>query len=371
LKGKNRARQRGNPGERIPRKPDLESLSQAVSREAIHRLNQFSLGIRKYQNHPRSIRMPDPPVIWSRGSARLLDYGVLPKTPFLRPVLVIPSLINRSYILDLDKKRSLLRHLAAKGMHPFLMDWGDPGPTELGFALEDYINGYLQNALDFICSRSSSRPALVGYCMGGNLALALAQNNQTSISALALLATPWNFHSDDGAYARILEIMAPSLELLITSTNMLPVDMLQAMFASLDPAQTSLKFRNFAEIRKNSAMAKRFVMLEDWVNDGVPLPGSVARECLFGWYRDNSTYKKTWKIGDTIIDPGKISLPTCAAIPAKDHIVPPASARALAQSLPDCHILTPEAGHIGMVAGSKANTQLYSPLSEWLTKQFK
>ncbi len=354
-----------------PKNVDLEALSSAVTREAVARLSQFSSGIKKYQAHPRTARAKNPPAIWSSGSARLLDYGIFCQTPSARPVLVIPSLINRSYILDLTIDRSLMRHLAANGLRPLLMDWGAPEDAEQNFGLDDYIGGYLQAALDLICSQSSARPAIVGYCMGGNLALALAQKNQHSLSALALLATPWDFHSDGGANAYFLELMAPALDVLISTLHTLPVDMLQALFASLDPAQTAAKFRRFATTAADTETAKRFVLLEDWVNDGVPLPGKVARECLFGWYRDNSPHQKNWQISGTVIDPAKIDLPTFAAIPAKDHIVPPASALALANALTDTHIITPNAGHIGMIAGRRSRDQLYIPLTEWLSKQFK
>ena len=50
-------------------------------------------------------------------------------------MLVVPSLINRPYILDLAPGRSLLRWLAAQGLRPLLMDWGTPGAAEAGFDL--------------------------------------------------------------------------------------------------------------------------------------------------------------------------------------------------------------------------------------------
>lgn len=359
------------PGEKPPENLDLAALSAAVTREAIQRLDQFSLGIKKFQDYPRESRAASPPAVWSSGAARLLDYGVYSNSPSARPVLVIPSLINRSYILDLTEDRSLMRHLADQGMRPFLMDWGWPGETEQGFGLDDYIGGHLQAALEFICAQYPTRPAIIGYCMGGNLALALAQHNQSELSALALLATPWDFHCDGAANAQILEMLAPVLEPLISGLKMLPVDVLQALFASLDPAQTGAKFRHFANSAMDTDAARRFVLLEDWVNDGVPLPGKVARECLLGWYKDNTPHNNAWQVSGEVIDPARIRIPTFAAIPAKDHIVPPASALALVNQLDAPHVLTPDAGHIGMIAGRRAHQQLYTPLTEWIAKQFK
>jgi len=353
----------------LPPNLNIEDFAGAVTREAGQRLQQFSDGIKNYQGYPRHPRPSEPPAIWTSGSTRLLDYGIISTSSSAPPVLVIPSLINRAYILDLALDRSLMRHLAATGLRPLLVDWGWPEEQELDFGLDQYIGERLQAILNFVRTETARRPALIGYCMGGNLALALAGRNPGAVSALALLATPWDFHSDGGVTARFLDMMAPALKNLIAQMGVLPVDMLQAMFAGLDPAQTGVKFRHFATATKDSDATKRFILLEDWVNDGVPLPGKVALECLFGWYRDNTPSSGNWKIGGEVVDPTKILLPTFAAIPSKDHIVPPASAQALADILPNVHILTPPAGHIGMVAGGQAKQRLYEPLSHWLTEQ--
>ena len=59
---------------------------------------------------------------------RLLDYGALAQAPPpRRPVLVVPSLVNRSYIMDLMENGSFLRFLASRGLRPLLIDWGDTG----------------------------------------------------------------------------------------------------------------------------------------------------------------------------------------------------------------------------------------------------
>jgi len=366
LRGKNG--QNLDASDLLPPGLDTKGFTAAITREACLRLHQFSDGIKNYQDHPRQPKLPAPPAIWASGSTRLLDYGIFTASPAAPPVLVIPSLINRAYILDLAPDRSLMRHLAATGMRPLLVDWGWPEQAERDFGLDEYIADRLQDILSFVHAETKSRPALLGYCMGGNLALALAGRNPGTVSALALLATPWNFHSDGKTTARFVEMLTPALKNLITSLGVLPVDMLQAMFAGLDPIQTGVKFRHFAGNPINSDAAKRFIMLEDWVNDGVPLSGKVAFECLFGWYRDNTPYKGAWKIRGETVDPAKITLPTFAAIPSKDHIVPPASARALSNVLPNVQTLTPPSGHIGMIAGGRAVEQLYNPLSLWLSE---
>jgi len=144
------------------------------------------------------------------------------------------------------------------------------------------------------------------------------------------------------------------------------VDILQTFFASLDPALGLRKFRRFAELDPDGDKAAEFVALEDWLNDGVALTAAVAKTCLIEWYGENSTAEGNWLIGGEPVDPTAIDLPTLVAAPAADRIVPPESARPLADLIPGAELMTPPSGHIGMVVGSKAEQGLWRPLTDWL-----
>ncbi|MFN7634110.1 MAG: alpha/beta fold hydrolase, partial [Acetobacteraceae bacterium] len=136
---------------------------------------------------------PPPPTAWAEGGTRILDYGG--EGP---AVLFVPSLVNRAEVLDLMPDASLLRWLAGNGAHPLLLDWGWPGEAERSFTLTDYVAGRLERALAAL----PGPVVLVGYCMGGLLALAAALRHPGRIRALGLLATPWDFHAGEGARPR-------------------------------------------------------------------------------------------------------------------------------------------------------------------------
>ncbi len=344
---------------------DAETFARAVQDEALRRLDAFTAGVKLYQASSRAPRPPEPSVVWQSGSARLLDYG----TSGGRPILVVPSLVNRGYVLDLSEERSLLRDLADRGFHPFLMDWGAPDADERSYSLTDYITGPLQDAFDHVAGIGSDAPALIGYCMGGNLAVALAARNAGRVGALALLATPWDFQAGQEAYLPVLGAMAPALDAVIENLGVLPTDLLQAMFAGLNPQGVGMKFRQFSALPDNSAKAREFIALEDWLNDGVPLAGPVARECLFDWYLNNSPVQGAWRVAGEVVDPGALDVPTLVVVPNDDYIVPPGSAKPLARLIPGARLKTVNAGHIGMVAGRRARSVLYTPLANWLTER--
>src|SRR5262249_37809739 len=147
------------------------------------------------------------------------------------------------------------------------------------------------------------------------------------------------------------------------------VDLIQLLFAGLDPFQVIRKFLDFAELEASSDRAALFVALEDWLNDGVPLAAPVARDCLAGWYGRNSPGRGQWRIAGEPVRPSECPLPSLVVIPDRDRIVPPASALALAEALPRAEVLRPAAGHIGMVVGAGSASRLRQPLAAWLLRQ--
>jgi polyhydroxyalkanoate synthase len=325
-------------------------------------METFVRGLGRYHTHAFRRGLSTPPAVWQRGAASLRDYGGPGDAP---AVLFVPSLINRGYILDLAADRSLVRASAAQ-LRTFLLDWGEPGREEKAFTLADYIGRVLIPALEEVRALTRTPPRLAGYCMGGTLAAAPAVVRPDLVSALALLAAPWDFHAEAAGFRALLGLARSVLETIIAANGCAPVDLLQALFASLDPALVGRKFRAFAALDPSSEAAQRFVELEDWLNDGIPLAGPVARECLFGWYVENQTAARKWRLGETLIDPARIACPAMAFIPAQDRIVPPNSAWALAKEIPGARIQSVDLGHIGMIAGSGAAKRVYGPLIAWL-----
>ena len=68
-----------------------------------------------------------------------------------------------------------------------------------------------------------------------------------------------------------------------------------------------------------------------------------------------------------MIDPARLACPLMIVTPQRDRIVPPLSALALGAGVASVSLLQPRTGHIGMVAGRKAESEMWQGVARWLT----
>ncbi len=329
----------------------------------------FIKGTHIYQTAEHKREVVAAPIIWQDGTTRLLDYGVFGDVEG-PGVLVIPSLINHSYILDLEEEHSLLRYLAHQGLRPFLVDWGELGAEERDFNLEDYIVKRIEPALQLVQAATNKPVSVMGYCMGGVLATALASQHP-NMASLVLMATPWDFHVEQEWMGLFIQQSSPFIDTIIDIYHEMPVEMIQMCFTCMNPSQVVKKFAMLSQDAGNLALVKNFIAVEDWVQDCIPLAPKVAKECLFGWYRDNLPSRNQWQIKHTPIIPSNIKIPTLSVIGANDTVVPRGSAESLSNALVDNKFCTVPLGHVGLVTSRDAPNKVWQPIAEFIHTKYQ
>jgi polyhydroxyalkanoate synthase subunit PhaC len=309
-------------------------------------------GLRRYQEAERGVPPTPPSEVAEALGAKLRDYGGTGP-----PVVFVPSLINPPTILDLSPERSLLRWLAGQGRRVLLLDWGWPGTARNDWGIAYHIEKVLLPLLD-----SLGEPAdLVGYCLGGTMAAAAAQLRPAR--SLITIAAPWHFSGyADESRERIHRLWADGGRVAAKSLGVLPMEVLQSAFWSLDPARTVAKFEAFAEMAPGSEEARAFVALEDWANDGPPLPGCAARDLFVEFFGADSSGEGKWRVGDKALSDARLDLPVLNIVSTSDRIVPAATALRAGERLELAQ------GHVGMVVGSKAKEKLWEPVAAWLSR---
>ena len=339
---------------------------QSIAEESYTQTHGFLEGIHAYLHSDYQRTEPDYTVLWQRGSARLLDLD--PENTEGVAIFCIPSLINKYYILDLYPDVSFAQHLKAQGFRPLILDWGVPGDHEIDFTTADYITSHALDALQTLREQHDGPIAVLGYCMGGVFALALTQLAQLFVDALILLATPWDFSAKDTPRILLEPAAQLSLRQWIRQLNPVPPIVTQTVFHLINPWHVQEKYRDFITLRGEERT--HFLALEQWVNDGTPLPQKVAEECFVDWPQGNMLANHQWKVGRKWIEPAAITCPTLCVIPTRDMVVPQGVAKPLAAALTRADTLYPDAGHVGMVAGRRAKDVLWNPLSGWLKSKF-
>ena len=338
--------------------PDFDKATASLT-EA----NETLAGMERYQSHPFRRAVPAVPVAWRSGAVRLLDFGG--DGP---PVLTIPSMVNGSEIMDLTPNQSPLRWLARQGFRVFQIDWGLPGTAERRFGLGDYLDQRLTPAMDAVERLTGGPVNLIGYCMGGPLMLALAQREPQRVAKIATLGAPWDFSAFPEhktmreRRAEIVQLMS-SLEVMF---GVIPQQMTQSFFALRDMASGVGKYRRFAALDPLSDAARRFVAVEDWLNNGVPLSVPVGRECFFDWVMDDALRQGQWRPSGLAFDPTAVEQPAFVVCAQRDTVVRRAASEPLAAALPSAQLLKAGVGHIGMVVGDTAIQSVWQPLKEFL-----
>ncbi len=270
--------------------------------------------------------------------------------------MLIPSLINPPDILDLSERRSLARWLRAQGHDVWLVDWGTPdeGQRALGLA------GHVEKRLLPLLAALPRAPLLVGYCLGGTLALSAAIPARAK--GLVTIAAPWQFDGFTPDERTQITAMWDKARALCAQLGYVPMEILQSGFWALDPQRTIRKYAAFADMEEGSDTAHAFMTLEDWANGGPPLTFAVARDLFDGFYRDNLSASGGWTVAGKVVDPGALSCPSWSIRSSTDRIVPADAAPTLAEQT------TLGLGHVGMIVGGRARHLLWEPLSDWLFK---
>jgi len=304
-------------------------------------------GLSRYQSAPRDDADRTRRACAAAGRASLRDYGGSGPV-----VVVVPSLINPPRVLDLTPETSLLQWLAARH-RVLLVDWGESTPAER----DEDVTAHVERLLLPMLASLGEPAILIGYCLGGTMALAAAQ--AAGVRAVGLIAAPWHYGGYSAAaradIAALWEGARPTCEAL----GYVPMEVLQAGFWKLDPARTVAKFEALATA-DDDALA-RFVALEDWANGGAPLTLAAGRQMFEGFFAADDPGSGRWQVAGRNVDPATLGIPIADFVSTADRIVPADTAVGVGER----HGVG--AGHVGMIVGSRARELLWEPLAHWLT----
>ncbi|HQY60706.1 MAG TPA: alpha/beta fold hydrolase [Polyangiaceae bacterium] len=287
---------------------------------------------------------------------------------FATPVLLVPSLINRHYVLDLLPGKSLAEWLVARGHDVFVIDWGTPGDEDRFVTFDDVCDRAIGRALRKTASFGARGKAhLLGYCLGGLLTVLHTAARPEHVASLLTLAAPVKFGADEGLLSAWTRTPTFDLDALVDATGNVPWPLMQAAFNMLRPTLGLSKAVQLVDRAWNDEFLDGFFALETWGNDNVSFPGECFREYIRAHYRGDELAQGTFHLSGIPTRLEDVRVPLLAVTFEHDTIVPKASALPLVERAgsPDKTHLHLPGGHVGAVVSSAAKRRLWPKLSEF------
>jgi polyhydroxyalkanoate synthase subunit PhaC len=282
------------------------------------------------------------------------------------PLLLVPSLINRWYVLDLRAGASLVEALVSRGLDVYCLDWGVPEDEDRYLAWDDVV-ARLARAARFV-RRDAGAPTvgLLGYCMGGTLAAIQAALSPAETALLVNLAGPIDF-SLAGQLRTMVDAAWFDADAIADAGNIGAVQM-QTGFQALRPTLPLSKWVTLLDRWNEPAQREAFLALEAWGNDNVPFPAAAYRTYIKDLYQRNALVQGEHFVSGRHVDLARVRCPVLTIVADHDTICPPPAATALNEHVgsKDRAVLRVPGGHVGAVVGSRATRELYPALAAWL-----
>ncbi len=283
------------------------------------------------------------------------------------PVLIVPSLINRWYVMDLREGASFVHAMSEDTpWATYLYDWGVPEDEDRFISWDDVLATLERVVRQVLRDSGADKVALVGYCMGATLGAIETALHPSKIACFVNLLGPIDF-----AHAGRLGMMVDPRwfdPYAMTAPGNLSAAHMQAGFLALNPMNQISKWVNLAGKVWDPKAREAFAALETWANDNVPFPGGAYVTYIKELYQENRLiHGDHWARGRRV-DLSRITCPLLTVVAQRDQICPPRSALALhdvaRSSVKD--VISVPGGHVGAMVGSRAAKELYPKVVDWL-----
>jgi polyhydroxyalkanoate synthase len=287
------------------------------------------------------------------------------------PLLISYALVNRETMMDLEEGRSLINNLLALGLDIYIITWGYPARMDRFITLDDYIDIYLDDCVDFIREqRSLEKINLLGVCQGGTFSGIYTALHPEKIRNLVTMVAPFDFDTEDGllnVWSRHMDV-----DLMVDTLGNIPGDFMNLGFLMLKPFQLMMdKYIGLVEGADDPAIVRSFLRMEKWIFDSPDQAGEAFRKFLNELYKKNSLMKGELEIGGRNVDMKRIDMPVFNVYAEQDHLVPPACSRPLKGmiSSTDYSEKSFPVGHIGMYVSSRSQRELAPAIAGWLRER--
>ena len=310
-------------------------------------------------------------VVYQEDRVKLKHYRPVTDGNMKSPLMVVYALINRETMLDLQPGRSVVQNFLKDGIDVYMVDWGYPTRKDRFLTIDDHVNGYMDNVVDFIRRRHNlSQINLMGICMGGTFSVIYAALHPEKIKNLVTTVTPTNFDTDQG----LLHIWMKDVDVdrMMDAFGNMPGDLMNFGFLLLNPARLMIdKYVGFFQNMDNKTFVENFVRMEKWIFDSPDVPGETFRQFVKDCYQKNLLIQNKMEVGGRRVDLKRINMPLLNFYGKYDHLVPPGACELLTSKVGsrDTEDVCLDTGHIGIYVSSKCQREFAPKIARWLKER--
>ncbi|WP_369816142.1 acyl-CoA synthetase [Mycobacterium sp. 852014-52144_SCH5372336] len=290
------------------------------------------------------------------------------------PVLMVHPMMMSADMWDVTRDDGAVGILHKAGVDPWVIDFGSPDKVEGGMerTLADHVVA-LSEAIDTVKEVTGRDVHLAGYSQGGMFAYQVAAYRRSkdlaSIIAFGspvdtLAALPMNLPASVAPAAA--DFMADH----VFSRIDIPGWLARTGFQMLDPIKTAQSRLDFLrQLHDREALLPREQQRRFLASDGwIAWSGPAIAELLKQFIAHNRMMSGGFSIHGDLVTLSDIECPVLAVVGEVDDIGQPASVRGIKRAAPkaDVYEFLIRAGHFGLVVGSKASSQTWPAVAQWV-----
>lgn len=283
------------------------------------------------------------------------------------PVLVSFAMLNRHDVLDLQADKSLMKKFVDLGLDVYIMDWGYPTQADKYLTMEDYIDGYMNDAVDFV-RKTNKVPKIhkMAICQAGTYSMIYASRYPEKLQSLTTYVAPFDFGSRDNMlykWAKYIDVDA-----MVDSVGTIPGEMIDSAFSMLKPSMNIAKYLGIMDSLEDKDKMANFLRMEKWKADLPAIAGEMYRKYIKDLFRDNKLINDEFYLGGEKVDLKKMTVPYLNVYATGDTIIPNHSSIAVMDKIgtKDKTEYAFPGGHIGVFVGSKSQKELAPSVYKWI-----
>jgi polyhydroxyalkanoate synthase subunit PhaC len=263
----------------------------------------------------------------------------------------------------------------------YAVDWGNPGRGDRWLTIDDYVDGYLNDCVEFICRKHGLESInVLGICEGGVFTICYAALNPERVKNLIVTITPVDFHADqaegrtDHGFINLWtrSLSPEDVDRLIEANGNLPGEVMSFVFSTMTPLSSLTKYNlGLMDVADDEKKLLNFLRMEKWLADRPHHPGEAAKQWLKDLYQQNKLVKNKFELGGRKVELAEITMPVLNVYAKEDHIIPPQCSRALGKCVgtDDYSEIGLAGGHVGVFVSGKSQGILGQGIVDWLKER--